>query len=207
MTLAEDEMERHRKHAKLSKRPTSKYYTCRSFEDCVGGMRQIGDDVYDVYDDFTPHVLNLAGVFFLWPVVEEGCQRYGRTWVKASLVGVHSPTPRTPQEWKWGQGPNRMLQTPSAINKTVVQKGFALQLRDPGEYVIEVSRGRKNAKYMELLLTVQTGLDDRSFRQYMNSLPGKIDVMQKVQAVDGAKGSVIVVPDSVSLTLPIPIAL
>lgn len=182
MTLAEREFLRHDVVAKACKRPASKNHVRRSFQDCVGGMRQIGANQYDLYDDFTPHVLNLSDpvAIFLFPTVQEGCERYGRARVpQAPSVGVPSPLPRTPQEWKWG--PQHVLLTPAT--KKVRYVGSALRLRGPGAYHVP-----------EIDLTVLTGLDDPAFRRYVATLRGKADLVSKVRAA-GYKGSVVMVPD------------
>jgi hypothetical protein len=180
MNLAEQEMLAHDDAAKLFKNPKRKYHTRRSFYDCIGGMRQIGSDIYHTYSDFTPHVLNKAGSFFLFPVIREGCQRYGRIWITgAPSIGDNVPVPRTPQEWKWGPGPNRMLQTPRS--GVVIDKDFALQLVSPGVYSVFVDKGRGSKRALILLLTVRTHLSNSDFRRYMFSLEGKIDLMTKVR--------------------------
>jgi hypothetical protein len=171
MSLAEQEMLAHDDAAKSIKKP-DKFQVRRSFYDCVGGMRQVGGPDYHTYSDFTPHVLNELSLFFLFPVIQEGCCRYGRVHIKkAPSVKINVPTSRTPQAWKWGPGPNYMLQTPA--NKKIEDKDFALQLVSPGVYSIFVDKGRGSKRAPILLLTVRTHLSDSDFRRYMFSLEGK----------------------------------
>jgi hypothetical protein len=185
MSLSEKEFKRHDLIAKACKRPTKKNHVRRSFYDTSAGMRQIGFQVYDLYDDFTPHFLGLADpvAVFLFPTVQEGCERYGRSHVwQAPGVGVETPTPRTPQEWKWG--PQHVLITPA--NKTVRYVGSAFQLTNPGVYIIPIP---------QINLTVLTHLGDREFRRYIATLEGKIDMIQKVRTA-GIIGSTITVPSA-----------
>ena len=178
MDLSERELDRFKVIAKRCKRPESKYPANRSFYDLLGGMRQIGEATYDLYTDFTPHIQNRAGAVFLWPTIFEACQRYGRINVPQSVcVRITPPTPRTPQEWKWG--PQYTLLTPAT--KTVKFKGSALKFIQPGLYKIE-----------ELKLTVLTSLNDHQFRSYSYSTKGKIEIVSKVASV-GVINSTIVV--------------
>lgn len=188
MDLAEREMREHDRIAKSVKKP-DKYAVRRSFYDCVGGMRQIGRDVYHTYSDFTPHVLNEAGCFFLFPIIQEGCARYGRVFQRAPSIGVQAPAPRVPQPWKWGPGPNHMLQTPAS--KTVVNKGSALRLVGSGIYQISVDGGRGKNQISLTLLTVHTNLSDMIFRQYMSTLNGRSDLIKKIQQGNRLFGSMI----------------
>ena len=192
MKLSEDEFKRHEAIAKACKKPTSKNHVRRSFYDCSAGMRQVGGQTYHLYDDFTPHFLGRADpvAVFLFPTVREGCERYGRPHVwQAPSVGVNAPTPRTPQEWKWG--PQNVLITPA--NKTVRYVGSVFHLVRPGVYTIPIR---------QIDLTINTHLSDRDFRRYIATLKGKIDVMEKVRAA-GIAGSTIQVPTAQATAPPL----
>lgn len=202
MDLAELEFERLHKSAQAPKRPESKYSARRSFQDVIAGIRQIGNNVYDLYDDFTPHVWNRDGTFFLFPTIREGCDRYGRSFVPEAVpIGVPSPLPRTPEEWKWG--PQNVLITPAT--KQLTYRGLALQRKAPGCYVVEVLGGRGQKRGLQTLLTVSTHLPDPDFRRYMSTPEGKIDIVSKVASI-GTIGCSVTVPTPKSVSASIPLA-
>lgn len=137
--------------------------TRRSFWDMMSGMRQVGPNGYEFFDDFTP--MRSGPVVFLTPVFAEGCRRYGRTPPKSVVsMGVLPESHRSPQTTKWK---NLQLETPPP---KIVFAGSVFVQSYPGVYAVQ-----------KVGFSFTSSLGPAAFSAFTTTVAGQIAVLEALR--------------------------